>query len=447
MTNFGVYVRKTVKRDPQAQESLASYLHILGIALNFMDDPRLRDTHVLNPHWVTNGIYSIINSKVLAAQKGELRLNDLTNILDSANYPLEQRAFLIELMQKFELCFRFPEDEPRYLIPDLLSKEQAPEVKDFNANKCLNFQFHYPILPEGLLPRFIVRTHALSNNTPRWRMGVILEFEGNRALIMADIQDKRVLIYVAGPSAGRRRLLAVIRSDFEFIHRNFKFHPNEMVPVPGHPDVLVSYRELIVMEDNGLKELPKVAGGELLTLSVEGLLNGVDLENARQPVGADGGVQPLRLFYSYSHKDEVLRSELETHVKLLHRQGLIISWHDRQITAGDEWKGEIDENLELADIVILLVSADFIASDYCYDIEMARTLDRHECNKARVIPVIIRDVNWHSAPFAKLQVLPTDGKAVTLWTNRDSAWRNVSEGIEEAIKMQQVSKAARIRRK
>jgi internalin A len=124
---------------------------------------------------------------------------------------------------------------------------------------------------------------------------------------------------------------------------------------------------------------------------------------------------------------------LETHLKLLQRQGLIEPWHDRTIEAGDEWKQKIDEHLERAAIILLLVSADFITSDYCFEKEMQQALERHKRGEARVIPVVVRDVNWRIAPFAQLQALPKDGKAVTLWENRDSAWRNVSEGIERVV--------------
>lgn len=124
---------------------------------------------------------------------------------------------------------------------------------------------------------------------------------------------------------------------------------------------------------------------------------------------------------------------LETHLKLLHRVGLIQPWHDRKIEAGDDWKEQIDRNLEDADIILLLVSADFMASEYCYKIEMTRALERHENNEAHVIPVIVRNVNWKRAPFAKLQALPKDGKAVMNWSDRNTAWRNVSEGIEKVV--------------
>jgi internalin A len=103
------------------------------------------------------------------------------------------------------------------------------------------------------------------------------------------------------------------------------------------------------------------------------------------------------------------------------------------ISVGSEWKGVLSTQLNQADIILLLVSSDFLASDYCYDIEMTSALKRHDEGQAVVIPVILRDVSWSKAPFAKLQALPKDGVAVTLWPNEDSAWRNVSEGIERTI--------------
>jgi internalin A len=198
-----------------------------------------------------------------------------------------------------------------------------------------------------VLPRFIVRTHVLSTEQPRWRTGVILDFEGSRALVKADKEDKRVVISVKGPtSRGRRELLSVIRSDFEHIHRSFTFKPEEMIPVPGAPDVLVPYKELLVLERNGIATFLKVAGDQVLELKVEELLNGVDLEGTRRTRREEPLRSGARIFCSYSHKDEDLRAELETHLKLLQRQGVIALWHDRRIPPGGDWKREIDEELE-----------------------------------------------------------------------------------------------------
>jgi len=139
------------------------------------------------------------------------------------------------------------------------------------------------------------------------------------------------------------------------------------------------------------------------------------------------------IFYSYSHKDEVLRDELEKHLSILKRQGVISGWHDRKISAGSEWAGEIDEHLESARIILLLISSDFLASDYCYDLEMKRALARHEAGEAIVIPVILRDCDWRGALFGKLQALPKDAKAITSWTNSDAAFKDVAVGIRKIV--------------
>lgn len=143
--------------------------------------------------------------------------------------------------------------------------------------------------------------------------------------------------------------------------------------------------------------------------------------------------QPIEIFYSYAHEDEQLRDQLEKHLKLLQRQGVISGWHDRQIGAGEEWAGLIDEHLDSAGVILLLISADFLASDYCYDIEMTRALERHQRREARVIPVILRPCDWQKSPFGKLQALPKDAKPVTSWADRDEAFLSVAQGIRQVV--------------
>lgn len=138
----------------------------------------------------------------------------------------------------------------------------------------------------------------------------------------------------------------------------------------------------------------------------------------------------VKLYYSYSHRDESLRNEFETHLKILERQSLIASWNDRNILPGEIWTDQVDENIETADIIVFLISADFLASGYCDGAEVRRAIQRHEEGGARVVPVILRSTNWASSPFGQLPVLPKDGQPITLWSDRDSAWNNVSNGIE-----------------
>jgi TIR domain-containing protein len=138
----------------------------------------------------------------------------------------------------------------------------------------------------------------------------------------------------------------------------------------------------------------------------------------------------VKIAVSYSHRDERLRQALETHLSLLQRQGFIKVWHDRLIDAGTEWREQIDEHFESADLILLLVGPDFLASDYCYDVELKRALERHEARTVEVVPIILRPVDWYDAPFSKLQALPRDGKHHSISTKVMSAraverdWQN-----------------------
>lgn len=286
---------KLGETDPGKQKSLSAILHRLGIALNFSDDRRLNDRHVLNPHWLTTGIYTLLNSKTLAARKGELRPKDLVKELDEHHYPADMHPFLIHLMEKFELCFGF-NDAPgagknrkkskavgteslldRYLIPELLDPEQPPAARDFDEQTCLNFQYDYPALPPGLLPRFIVRTHVLSE-THRWKTGVILSFEGNTALVKADPQEEIIRVLINGSAAGRPRMLAVIREDFDVIHRDIPhMKPQELISFPDHPSITVPYQEVEVLYDTS-PETPvvRVIDGKVVPHTAGELLLGVE---------------------------------------------------------------------------------------------------------------------------------------------------------------------------
>lgn len=140
-----------------------------------------------------------------------------------------------------------------------------------------------------------------------------------------------------------------------------------------------------------------------------------------------------RIFFSYSHADEALRDQLETQLSMMKRQGLIEAWHDRRILAGNNFEHEISANLESAEIVLLLVSPDFLASDYCYDLEMLRALELHRAGEATVIPVILRACDWHGSPFGKLNAVPRDGRPVTQWPDRDEAFLEVVKAIRKTL--------------
>jgi hypothetical protein len=139
--------------------------------------------------------------------------------------------------------------------------------------------------------------------------------------------------------------------------------------------------------------------------------------------------QALKVFVSYSHADEKLKDAVLRHLKPLEPMGLITEWHDRKLLAGDSWGNEISRNLDTADIVLLLVSIDFINSRYCYDVELDRALERHANGACRVVPIILRGCLWQHTPFSKLQALPRDGKPVVSWPDHDEALASVADGL------------------
>lgn len=139
----------------------------------------------------------------------------------------------------------------------------------------------------------------------------------------------------------------------------------------------------------------------------------------------------IDLFFSYSHKDEELRDELEVHLSGLKRQGIISTWHDRRITTGDDFDKEISEYLENAEIILLLVSPYFINSDYCYDIEMNRAMERHDHGESIVIPVILHPCDWHDMPFGKLLACPKDGKPISKFPNIHDAFLDITKAIKK----------------
>lgn len=269
---IGLCKRKGIK-DDISQRTLIRFLHDLGVVLNFQDDPRLEDTSILNPEWVTNGVYRILNYPALQSN-GVLHRQLLSQILPAEHYPRNKHQFITNMMRKFELCFDFEgQNDERFLIPDLLPKEE-PVTGDWH--EALAFQYHYGILPGSVISRFIVRMNPDIHQNTYWRNGVVLAREGNEALIKADQEDKKIYIRVRGLERTRRSLLGAIRWQFDAIHQTIPgLTVAGKVPLPNHPATVIDYAYLLKLESKGQKYfMPEGPVDELV--SVQQLLNGVD---------------------------------------------------------------------------------------------------------------------------------------------------------------------------
>ncbi len=272
-------------KDKGEQDRLLRFLHDLGGVLNF-DDPdnplSIRDTKILNPKWVTNGVYKILNDVGLAISSGELDLTRLDMILLAKDgYPCQCHGFIIGMMGKFDLCFEFPDSKgKRLLIPELLPKNE-PDL-GWDTREALNFQYHYSVLPGGLISRFIVKMHHnLTHKPTYWRSGVLLVIEGNRCLVRADVENERVYVSVTGPSKGRRQALSVIRNAFKGIHDSIpKLDAVQKVPLPDNPKVVVDYEHLVTLEEKKIAAL--VPEGTKEEYEVADLLDGIEKRKERR---------------------------------------------------------------------------------------------------------------------------------------------------------------------
>ena len=267
------------------QAQLIGLLHNLGLVLNYSDHPLLKYTNVLNPDWVTTGIYTLLSDDVLKIKaKGQLTLADLSRILPADRYPEHRHDYLIELMKEFQLCFQLPECQPpRYLIPGILPKEE-PENTELEGD-TLEFRYHYIVLPDSVISRFIVFMHDKIHSQTYWRSGVMLAYtEGNEvyniARIRADPADNKIFVAISGKESTRRSFLLFIRDAFKKIHANFA-KPTEWVPVPKHPEhPPLDYQELLGLEDMGEQNV--VIGKLKLKLNLRKLLDGYEPIEVRQ---------------------------------------------------------------------------------------------------------------------------------------------------------------------
>ena len=282
--------------DEFVQAVLLRLLNDLGTVLSYHDDPRLADTNVLNPEWVTNGVYTLLNNQDLLQRKhGILSITDLPQILSvhGKRYPAHRCHFITEMMEKFELCFRIDGDRNRVLIPDLLPKA-APETGVWDD--ALHFRYAYPVLPSSIMSRFIVRSQGAIEGELRWRSGVVLRSdEGNRALVVADSEAAQIDIHISGSPANRRRFLSAIRHSFEQIHNTLsglKHEVKELVPLPNS-QVFFPYANLLKLETRGIGQW--YSPDEDADINVHALLDGYESRNERQArqIGDDYEKAPI----------------------------------------------------------------------------------------------------------------------------------------------------------
>ncbi len=323
--SFQNYITRCVKAEIEKEESqrtLIEFMHDLGIALSFQEDRELRDLAVLNPEWVTRGVYALIDNSQITSDKGVLQREMLGSYLNKDEYPSDTQDFIIKMMRKFRLLIDIQKDKT-FLIPDLLPKDE-PEIGRWNDT--LHFQYNYDIYEKSILRRVIVEMFHLRAEEIYWRNGIILKNADNRALVKADVQDKTISIKIDGNSNTRREFIAIIRNKFDEIHASFDgLALKEMLGHPRYPEVLRDYYRLRSMEDDSIE---KEYVEELRTsLPVKEWLNG---------------------FYSLEERQK--RDKNMENNKLKVADNITITGGNVSFAQQERGKIEINQSLEISDI-------------------------------------------------------------------------------------------------
>ncbi|HEX8738132.1 MAG TPA: COR domain-containing protein [Pyrinomonadaceae bacterium] len=356
------------------RETLIKFLHDLGVVLNFRDDRRLNDTNVLKPEWITEGVYKILTSKMLDDKHGVLDLEMVEKILDNRRYPKHKHLFIVQMMQKFERCFPLKPDEI-FLVPDLLPK-QEPDFSGWKPQENgLGFQYHYEIEPASFITRFIVNMNEYIDGETYWRKGVVLKNgKENRALVKADLEDKKIFIWIDGKMETRRGFLSIIRRQFEKIHQTMS--NLKVIEYAQHEKGLILYESLLKLEEKGIKKhyFPDIDA----EIDVTEMLNGFETPNERwsranrrnEAIFKSLGHLPIVYQYdvalSFAGEDRKFVREVYAELK---RNEVSVFYDDDEDINIDLWGKELVETLDdvyrkRTKFVVVFISESYVKKVY-----------------------------------------------------------------------------------
>lgn len=419
-------------KDAKEQNELRGWLHTLGIALNYADDARVSHALVLNPGWITNGIYSLLRGAEKAKPAGELRLAATKEWLPKET--LAMRRYLVDLMRKYEVCFALDEKKGVFLVPAVLPV-QSPKLDDAWSKDAAaaRLRYTYTALPHGVLTRFIVRTHRFIVGEVRWRYGVLLGWESATALVRSHPGRGEIEITLRGPVDEVQRLAAVVRENFENIHSDLKgMKPVEWIEVKPETGVYERVSHLAEMEKKPGPVFVPAPTGPALEVDETKVLNKVEPEAVRK----NPPEVRVNVFVSYAHADIALKEKFDVNLTILSHQKLIHPWTDNRIRGGEDWNEVIEKHEREAHLIIFLVSRNFLASGYIRTHEIPVALEGKKERGVRIVPIIMHQpLAWQvEEDWGKLHPLPAWGKAIEDYPTPEKGFDTADVELRKVIK-------------
>lgn len=415
----------------------SAYLHDIGIILHYQDDADLREYVIVKNEWASDAAYRVIDDPAIAERKGRFfRQTDLPRIWHQPEYR-KMRPQLLELMKRFRLCYPL-KIEGEFIAPQLLPAS-PPDGYAWRPAQDLILYVEYDFMPLGLMSQLIVECHLLIAEERQlvWCDGAVLELPGGEARAEILLQKRNGKQTVSFRTQGRkkRELMTVVDVKLEELHRPFGYGLKLEKKIPcicarcakTDEKWFFNLSEL----ENRLKAGRKTKECELSfdPVSINSLLGNVFSEEVRKR--SSMGIP--RAFFSYSKKDIQYLEEFKKHLNTFYRNGQLLLWDDNKICPGEEWNKEIKHELAQADFIFLLVSVDFLSTDYIWDTEIQEAIRRHHAKEATVIPIKIRSCEWSNTPLSGLQGLPRKDGIIDTPIN-DRAWTEVVQEIGKLLK-------------
>jgi internalin A len=409
---------------------------------------------------VTGGVYAVIRAPSVARNDGQLAVTDMPRVLaeaeeqgviQAADYPPDTQGFILELMRAFQLCYASEEENgrpKRYLVPELLP-EFEPAMEEPWDKAPVRLRYRYELLPPGLLPRFIVRTHELSDGSPHWRHGVVLRHADAQALIRAEADRSDLQVFVLGEVEETRRFLAaMVRRELETLHTEMKARPIEELELSGSNEQWISVKALQEVEEpkRPTQKLPIQPEGTAevnVPLELDKLAPSKARAIDRDPESAP---VPVRVFVSYAHADERRLKRLDLMLDVLELQHGLTPWRDVRLIAGEQWDEEIRRRLDEMDIFLFVASATSIRSTYIRDLELRRAQDRHAAHEVEIVVVKLEPCACDKDPIVgKFQRAAAKYKSVAETKLTSAAWEQVRQDLLPVIdRVRARKRAARV---
>lgn len=435
-------------KKPKDALLLSRYFHDIGVFLHFQDDDVLNNTIFLKPNWATNAVYKVLDHELLNQNCGRFKKKEAKIIWSDEEYELIRNE-LLRLMQRFKLAYRVKKSH-QYIVPERLPMTQPDYPWDKRNNLHLRYQYDI-FMPKGILAQFIVQSHHhIGNHNLVWSRGVVLEKDGTEAEVIEDHEKRSIQIRISGKNS--RDFLTILMEEFDQINGLYeKMKVEKLIPCN--------------CEQCQQSETPHFFNHKNLKKRIEDRKETIECDRSYEPVNVRGLVEAVldeqlenpyqrgmimspqqkttkpiertKVFVSYSHKDKEWLERVRENLKVLENEGIDINlWDDTQIKAGMKWRDEIENALAETKVAILLISTQFLASDFICKDELPPLLKAAENDGATILPVILKPCRFaKNKELSVFQAVNDPNRVLTKQSEdeQDEILLALSDRIEELI--------------